>query len=462
MSPMAKTLEAGAFPKEMEMADPIINVLLFFDSLPEDVASTWAREFEANLWPAQRFSSRMDGGYWVQEQKMDAAYHFTEVSVEDEAAIDAHVQGSFLEKLDSARPPWRVVFLRAPAPSRSAAYIRVHHSIGDGLGLLFALSPLCGCEGDDPLGKIPLPAALLPGKRPKQPAKAKEPGAPKPKPKPGCCQKTGHFSKGFGVSALTRADSELSINPPLADRTPLLRFNRSRAVARFPPVDMSLVKRVREKYECSVNDVIMAALAGALRRFGAEAHNDERLKGGAAGKKLDCKAMMMIGLPRPVNPEDLAGSISNRHLYASCPLPVHEPEPARRVEEILRVTGLLKSVPYMAGLRCFTDMITKAAPASVLRKAVGETFSKHSLLVTCLPGPTVPITFPKNGGEVIREIQMVFPNIITQVSIITYDGFVHANVVADPALFPRPEDLGRMWAEEFDVLLAGSPAPAAP
>ena len=145
--------------------------------------------------------------------------------------------------------------------------------------------------------------------------------------------------------------------------------------------------------------------------------DNERLKGGAAGKKPEFKGLMMIGLPRRVDPADMAGSVSNRHLYASCPLPIYEPEPARRVEEVVRVTSNLKSYPYMAGLIAFTDMVTKSLPASVLRKAVGETFSKHSLLITGIPGPTVPITFPKSDGSVVREMHVVFPNLTPQVSI---------------------------------------------
>lgn len=451
MTPMARTLEAGGFPADANMVDPIINVLLFFDSLPP--ASAWAREFETHLYPAFRFNSRMDNGYWVQAQGYDAAYHFPEVAVRDEAAIDAYVQGSFLEGLDKTRPPWKVVLLSAPAPSRSAAWFRMHHSIGDGLGLLFAMSPMFGCEGGDMLSKVPLPPALLPPwARQAETAAA----APKPKPRRGCGEGIRKFGRGLGVALLAKPDSELSINPPLSERTPYIKFNGNRALARFPPVEMSLVHQARKKHGCSVNDVLMAALTGALRRFGAEVNGDERLKGDA-GETLECKALMLIGLPRPIDPSDMAGSISNRHLYASLPLPVHESDPAGRVKEIMRSTDALKSRPYISGLSCFIDGVNLVAPKFLLRKAVGETFSKHSLIVTSVPAPTAPMTFPRDGDEaqVIREVQMVFPNMTSQVSIITYGGFVHANIVADPALFPRPQELGRLWAEEFAALLAG-------
>jgi len=258
------------------------------------------------------------------------------------------------------------------------------------------------------------------------------------------------------VALLAKPDSELSINPPLSERTPYLKFNGRRALARFPPVEMSLVQQIRRRHGCSVNDVLMAALTGALRRFGAEVNDDERLKGDAAGP-LECKTLMLIGLPRPVDPSDMAGSVSNRHLYASLALPVHESDRARRVKGVMRATDALKSRPYIAGLSSFIDLVNAVAPNFLKRKAIGETFSKHSLIVTNVPAPTAPTTFPRDGdnAQVIKEVQMVFPNIIPQVSIITYGGFVHANIVADPALFPQPQELGRLWVEEFAALLGG-------
>ncbi|CAK0825595.1 unnamed protein product [Prorocentrum cordatum] len=72
-----------------------MNLLLFFERLP--ARSTWVREFEANLWPAHRFSSRMDGGHWVQEQEMDTAYHFAERLTADEG------MGAFLSEKGLAR-----------------------------------------------------------------------------------------------------------------------------------------------------------------------------------------------------------------------------------------------------------------------------------------------------------------------------------------------------------------------
>jgi hypothetical protein len=217
---------------------------------------------------------------------------------------------------------------------------------------------------------------------------------------------------------------------------------------------MALVKRIREKYDCSVNDVIMAAITGTMRRYGAEVRGDAKLKDGAEGK-IEFKSMLMIGLPRKIDPDDMAGSIANRHLYASCRLPIDEPSPGGRLEKVVEVCNNLKSPAYMAGLGGFIDTVTAIAPQGVLRKAAAETFSKHSMLVTNVPWTSKPTTVPRVGGEIVKEVQMVFPNLIPQVSIISYNGMVFASIVADPALFPRPEEFCRIWVQEFDTLLSG-------
>jgi len=260
----------------------------------------------------------------------------------------------------------------------------------------------------------------------------------------------GAFLRGALLPVSAKPDSELSINPPLAERTPFQPFNGRRVMTRFPPVPMASVKAVTARYGCSVNDAVMAALTGALRRYGLEVRGDARLQAGAGA--LEFKTMLMIGLPRPINEQDLASSLCNNMLFASCPLPIDEPTAHGRLQRTMAACANLKSKAYMTGLTGVTNFLKGIAPDSILRKAVAETMCKHTLLVTNMPSPTVPITCPKDGGEVIREIQMVFPNAITQISLISYNGNVHGNIVADDSLFPDPAALGRIWLSEFAIL----------
>jgi len=390
----------------------------------------------------------------ARHERMDRAYHFTERELANEAGVDAYVQTAMMEGLDRSYPPWRMVVLRV-RQGRSGFWFRAHHTMGDGLSMLFAVCPMLGCkDGADPLSKIPLPGPLLPPSARKQ--QAPPPPAAKPKSCCGSCG-VGSFLRGVAAPLVAKHDAELSINPPLDQRTPFLRFNRQRACFRFPAVSMSTVSAARKRHDCSVNDILLAALTGTLRRYGAEVHNDERLR--AEDKRLEFKTMLMMALPRKLNEQDMCSSMCNNILFASCPLPIDTADMDERVRRTVEACVDLKSKAYMTGLIGFTNFVKGVAPLSVLRKAASETFSKHTLLVTNVPSTTVPVTFPKEGGAEVDEIQMVFPNVITQVSIITYNGKVCANIVADPALFPRMDDLGAIWESEL-AMLSGSPGKA--
>lgn len=445
----AAMLKGSVWPPEMKMLDPIVNALMFFEQgIPtvEDVASC----FEKHLWPCHKISSCAEDGEFVCKHKaMDRAYHFSSQEVADEAAVDAFAQSKMCEKLDPSWPLWKVYLLTCQR-GRSAMLVRMHHVIGDGLGIIFASAPMLDAgPGVDPLSTIPLPAALLPpsSRKPSTKTEAQE--------KPGCCKESCMFMKGLAVPVTVKPDSELCINEPLATRTPFLVYNSNRVYTRFPAVPMSAVKAVREKSGCSVNDALMAGLTGALRRYGAEVRGDERLRGETSGS-LDFKCMMMMGLPRQVDEEDMTSALVNKILFASCPLPIDEPTAQGRLERMVATTGNLKSFGFMAGLAGITNFATGVLPSTLQAKLGSETFSKHSLLVTCVPSMTVPTSFPKGYGSSQRlsEMHMVFPNCIPQISIISYNGSVFANIVADPALYPNPERLGQLWVAEFAELAA--------
>jgi len=160
----------------------------------------------------------------------------------------------------------------------------------------------------------------------------------------------------------------------------------------------------------------------------------------------------MIGLPRPIDESDLAGGLTNKMLFVSCPLPIDEPTPLGRLDRTIAAFNNLKSPSYIAGMAGLTSFVNSVAPTSVLRKTASEVFSKHSILVTNVPSFSVPVKIPEEQGSEMREMHMVFPNIIPQVSMITYNGHVCCNIVADPGLYPQPEALSQIFVEEFSVL----------
>lgn len=454
MSSVGASMEQGTWDADMNMIPPIVNGLWFYDKPPR--LDAFVQLFEEHVWPNYRFHSLMDGGYWKAVSSMNKAYHFNEVSVHNEAAIDAYVQNVMLQPLDMSFPAWNFTLIRAAPPSRSAVLFRLHHSISDGLGLILAFSPFLGCEGGDVLTKIPLPPAVLP---PSYQKKSKGSSASKSS-KSSCvasvCSSLAMCMRGACSVLSATHDSELKINAPLEDRTPFVVFNGQRVYTRLPAIPISAIKAIGKKFDCTINDVLMAALTGGLRNYGAQVRGDARLHDDNVD--LNFTAMVMIGLPRPMDEDNLMTAMHNNMLFAGCELPIDDPTPYGRLIRTIEEFNNLKSKPFMVGLNCLTQCLAGCVPAALLRKAVSETFSKRSLLVTNVPGPTVPVTFPKVGGEVVREMHMVFPNVIPQVSFISYNGFLFGNIVADPQLFPEATKLGALFEAEFAAIEKSDPA----
>lgn len=439
------------------MFDANVTSMLLFDKAPS--LDVLIKAFEKHVWPCYRFHSCCKDGNFVATSAMDRSYHFREQRISSEADIDRIGLQEQLSTLDPEHPLWRITVLRHDESSwfgrgscKSAVIINVHHALGDGLGLLFTMSPLMGVEGGSALEHVPLPMALLPPavRKSKQTSAKAGPS----KAKAGCLAGLGKsvsiFCRAMLTSILAKHDTELSINAPLAERDPLLPYSGSRVFARLPVVPMAAVNAVRKNYDCSVNDAVMAAIAGTMRRYAIEIHGDKVLKEGRT--PVECKSFVMIALPRKIDDNDLTSALLNKMLFAPMRIPIEEPSPQGRMARIVAGTNDLKSKAFIGGLKCLTDVVTAIAPKKFVRQTVGETFSKQSMLVTNVPATTLPFKFPAEGGEVCREVYPVICNVMPQVSLVSYNQSFFGSICADPKLYPDLQAFGKMWLEEFEIL----------
>lgn len=459
LTPTGSGFFRGLYRPEMKMTEPIISALLSFDKCPD--VEVLAEQFEQHIWPQYRFGSCIVDGHWVPVQgQMDRAYHFVEKPVSDEAEVDALVQKMMSEPLDHKRPLWRCIVMKSKQ-GRSAVMIRIHHVISDGLGLLFAFLPLMEVEGGDPLAKIPLPGSLTGRKC------ANRGDAPMKKRSlltrwlPRCFSNMsisslfiGWFSpvvmffRGVMSLLIMKQDSEIRMNPPLAQRTPYLMYPGHHRYSRMPPVSMTAVRAVREKHGCTVNDAIMAALSGAIRKYGAQELKDPLLAD-THRVPLECKSFMLLGMPRPIDPKDPSKSLANNILTPVFRLPVDEPTATGRLRRTVAMCNNLKSMAYITGISLTTKFLTSVAPTSIMRSIASEAISKGTANTTCIPLTTVPLSL---GGQEVKEVQCIFVNNIPQISLLTYNGFIYWNIVHDPRLIPDAVALGRHFVAEFAEL----------
>ncbi|HVJ62261.1 MAG TPA: wax ester/triacylglycerol synthase family O-acyltransferase [Tahibacter sp.] len=249
------------------------------------------------------------------------------------------------------------------------------------------------------------------------------------------------------AAALAREGSEITRelaialalpdDPPTAFKGPL---GVSKRVAWAEPLPLEDVKTLGKALGCTVNDVLLACAAGALR-----GHLRER---GEAVDGLTIRATVPVNL----RPLEHAKKLGNHFGLVFLDLPIGEANPLRRLERVAANMRELKRSRQAAltfGLLAAVGM----APVAVQRMAL-ELFSRKATAVaTNVPGPQMPLYL---AGSRVRELMFWVPqngSIGMGLSILSYNGNVYFGLIVDAKLVADPEDVVQRFAREFERLL---------
>merc|ERR1712194_16962 len=138
--------------------------------------------------------------------------------------------------------------------------------------------------------------------------------------------------------------------------------------------------------------------------------------------------------------------LTNNILTPIFRLPIGVPEPRGRLRATAEMCNCLKSTAYLLGISLTTKLLTAISPRFVMQALASDANSKATLNITSVPFPSVPITV---FGQELGEVQMVYVAPVTQISMISYNGILSWNMVADPKIMPQPQKLGQFFLEEF-------------
>lgn len=215
----------------------------------------------------------------------------------------------------------------------------------------------------------------------------------------------------------------------------------SKRVAWCKPISLAEVKAVGKALNCSVNDVLLSCVAGAIGDY-LQGHGDD-----VAGKEI--RAMIPVNL----RPLEKAYQLGNQFGLAPLVLPIGIANPIERVYEVRRrMQGLKGSLqPLLAfGLLGVAGLVVKP-----LQDAMLSLFSKKTTAVmTNVPGPREKI---KLCGSTVEENLVWVPQSGTVglgISILSYAGGVQFGVVSDATLCPDPQNIIDQFAPEFAKLSA--------
>ena len=241
-------------------------------------------------------------------------------------------------------------------------------------------------------------------------------------------------------SEITR---ELAIALTLSDdpRTALKgRLGVAKRVAWAEPLPLDEVKVLGKALGCTVNDVLLACAAGAIRGYLRDLGDD-----------VDGQTIRAT-VPVNLRPLEHAKKLGNHFGLVFLDLPIGEPNPLRRLERVAACMRDLKGrrqAVVAFGLLAALGM----APAALQGPAL-ELFSRKATAVaTNVPGPQQPLFM---AGVEVRELMFWVPqtgSIGLGLSILSYNGRVHFGVIGDHKRVRDPDAIVRRFGEEFEKLL---------
>ena len=373
-----------------------------------------------------RFSKRVvtvsRGVYWQEHESFDLSEHIFEAPdadrIDSKKKLQRYVGEVASKPLARDKPLWQIQLIPELVPGVSAIFFRIHHCMGDGIALVPVMFSLM--DRDDPAVEAfanPQPAEVGAGK-------------------------SGRSKLAVGLMAAL-AGGPVMAAKALAprDRSPLHgpACSGVKRVAWTDEIDLGVIKELKNDLGATVNDVLMACVAGAFQRY-AETH--------AGGPLKSFRVSLPVNVRWPTEPL----LMENRFATVLLKLPAHVRDVRERVLATKKRMDRLKRSVEPIVMFGAQNVLLHLLPSGIGRRLVDFYANKTTCVLTNVPGPPVRLSV---GGRKLRGLVFWVPQrdkIGIGVSIFSFAGRLRVGVIADVALLPDPGDLIAAFDEEFEAL----------
>ncbi len=397
------------------------------------------------------------GSNWVEDADFDVHHHVRREKLvrlpgqSERAALQARVGELSMTPLDRMRPLWQFQLVE-DYEGGSAMIARVHHCIADGIALISVMLSITDggaeppprrrkAESEEsdwltdavmkPLTDVTIKAIGLYGSGV---AKSMKLLAEPQQPLQGSID-----AARVGYQVISDAGAMLLMPDDSPTRLKGKPIGAKR-VAWGEPLPLDGVKAIGKALGCSINDVLLACVAGAIGGYLRELGDD------TTGQEI--RAMVPVNL----RPLEKAYKLGNQFGLVPLVLPIGIVNPVERVFAVRARMAELKG-SYQP-LLAFAVLAVAGLLIKPMQDALLNLFAKKTTAVmTNVPGPAVPL---KLCGSTLRQTMFWVPQsgeIGVGVSILSYAGGVQFGLITDARLCPDPQKIIDRFEPEFEKLL---------
>jgi diacylglycerol O-acyltransferase len=416
---------------------------------------------ESELHRVPRYRQRLrrtpifDQPVWIDDPHFNLGYHIRHTHLPrpgDERQLKRLAARLMSQELDRGKPLWEMWVIEGLSDDRFAIVTKVHHCMIDGVGsvqltgALLRPTPDAPTAVDAPPRWIPRPAPsgfeLVTSElthRIATPVKALAAAALAALRPASALGGARDIAAALGASLGTgfHSASPTPLNVPIG---PHRRFD-------WAVTDMDALKAARSKYGGTVNDVVLATLAGAMRTF--------LQRRGLDPSRLDFRAMC------PVNVRDAGNrnEVGNRVAMIVVRLPLDVRDPIERLRRTVAETTQAKRSKQASGTQLIESLSDATFPTLMVQFANLTALARpFNVVTTNVPGPPIPVYI--QGARMLECYPLVplFTNQALGIALFSYAGKLHWGFNADWDALPDLHELVEAVDREIAALGAAEPA----
>lgn len=395
-------LESGA------VAGHTCKVVLIGPGAPtlEQLRASIAARLPAAPALTRRLGGSADRPAWIEDEGFDIAAQVVEADAGpcDDRALRAEVARLFAQRLDRARPLWRIDVL--PRAGGGAALVwRIHHALADGTtAMRFADAVVWDAE----------PSARAELRRARPPLTADE-------------------GRRGRLAAFARHELALGRSP--FDGT--IGSAREVAFARVPLRELhDAAKRLAG---ATVNDAVLTVVAGALRAWIRDHH----------GHLGHVRVKIPVSLHQPGDEE------GNRDSFFTLALPLEQADVAARLTAVRAATAARKADHDAETLDCLMRDLGRVSPhLEHLCRRLEASPRTFALNVSNVPGPPARVSVLGAAVEAVYSLAEIGQRHALRIAVVSLAGELHFGLCADPGIVPGVELLASGLEADAAALVA--------